>query len=90
MILTKQIYNKINYKVILSLKFKINVLISSKSHNPYTTENMATHNRVEDNTSHNMWWRLRRWPRSYSLWSIATIASFIITFPYLFHNNSVI
>ena len=53
MILTKRVYNKINYKVILTLKFRINVLTLSKNYVHYMTEDNDADNRVEDNTSYN-------------------------------------
>ena len=53
MILTKRICNKINYKVILPLKFKINLLTPNKNHLRYIVEDKASHNRVEDKVAHN-------------------------------------
>ena len=54
MILTKMIDNKINYKVILSLEFGINLLTPSKNRARYTAEDKhVVHNRVKDNTAHN-------------------------------------
>jgi len=53
MILTKWIYNKINYKVRLPLEFGINVLTSRKNHVRYTVEDKSAHNRVENKDAHN-------------------------------------
>jgi len=54
MLLTKRVDNKINYKVILSLKCEINLLTPSKNCARYTVEDkQAAHNRVKDNTAHN-------------------------------------
>jgi len=54
MILLKRVDNKINYKVILPLKFGINFLTLSKNHARYMVEDMqAAHNRVKDHTAHN-------------------------------------
>ena len=60
MILTKMVDNKINYKVILPLKFGINLLTPRKNHTRYMAEDkQAAHNRVKDHTAQNRRWRLR-------------------------------
>ena len=54
MILTKKVDDKINYKVILPLKFGINLLTPSKNRARYTVEDkQAAHNRVKDDIAHN-------------------------------------
>ena len=48
MILTKMIYNQINYKVKLPIEFGLNLLTSSKNNACYTMEGKrAAHNRVD-------------------------------------------
>ena len=54
MILTKRVDNKINYKVILSLEFGINLLTLRKNRARYTAEDKQdAHNWVKDDTAHN-------------------------------------
>ena len=54
MILTKRVGNKINYKVILPLKYGINLLTQSKNRARYTAKDkQVAHNRVMDHTAHN-------------------------------------
>ena len=54
MILTKRVDNKINYNIILRLKFGINLLTLSKNRARYTTEDKkASYNRMKDDTAHN-------------------------------------
>ena len=54
MVLIKMVDNKLNNKVILSLKFGINLLTPRKNRACYTAEDkLATHNRVKDDTAYN-------------------------------------
>jgi len=46
-------YKKINYKVKLSLKFGINILISIKNHVCHSSKDNGAHNGVEDKGARN-------------------------------------